>query len=312
MKRQLGASGDFAWAYVIAHEIGHHVQNLRGTERRGRPADPRRSRPRQRALGPDRAPGRLLRRRLGLDRVPRRRPRARRHRGGVQRRRGGRRRPPPAPGRPRASTPTRFTHGSSEQRRRWFDTGYESGRPRRLRHVLGRPGLVSARQRRYDRRDGALLPATKARERDPGVDRRRPRLLRQPRGTARGRPAGGRRPADVRRRGHERHRRARDARPARADDPAGDGERQRPDLPGRAAGARHARHRAARGDHGDHEPARHRPRPAGPRNQDVDASAYGDMQQQIMEALAKHGIDPSTGLPTGDPHCSRPRTTSRS
>src|SRR4029079_780966 len=33
MKRQLGASGDFAWAYVIAHEIGHHVQNLRGTER---------------------------------------------------------------------------------------------------------------------------------------------------------------------------------------------------------------------------------------------------------------------------------------
>jgi predicted metalloprotease len=31
MKRQLGAPGDFAWAYVIAHEVGHHVQNLLGT-----------------------------------------------------------------------------------------------------------------------------------------------------------------------------------------------------------------------------------------------------------------------------------------
>ncbi len=31
MRRQLQAPGDFAWAYVIAHEIGHHVQNLKGT-----------------------------------------------------------------------------------------------------------------------------------------------------------------------------------------------------------------------------------------------------------------------------------------
>jgi predicted metalloprotease len=30
MKRQLGAPGDFAQAYVIAHEVGHHVQNLLG------------------------------------------------------------------------------------------------------------------------------------------------------------------------------------------------------------------------------------------------------------------------------------------
>ena len=30
MQRQLGAPGDFAVAYVIAHEVGHHVQNLLG------------------------------------------------------------------------------------------------------------------------------------------------------------------------------------------------------------------------------------------------------------------------------------------
>jgi uncharacterized protein len=31
MERQLGAKGDFAWAYVIAHEVGHHIQNVDGT-----------------------------------------------------------------------------------------------------------------------------------------------------------------------------------------------------------------------------------------------------------------------------------------
>jgi len=31
LKRKHGASGDFAQAYVLAHEIGHHIQNLEGT-----------------------------------------------------------------------------------------------------------------------------------------------------------------------------------------------------------------------------------------------------------------------------------------
>ncbi|MBQ7998410.1 MAG: neutral zinc metallopeptidase [Bacteroidales bacterium] len=30
MEKSLGAKGDFAWAYVIAHEVGHHVQHLLG------------------------------------------------------------------------------------------------------------------------------------------------------------------------------------------------------------------------------------------------------------------------------------------
>ena len=44
MQRRLGAPGDFALAYVIAHEVGHHVQNLLGINdqvmaRRGRTSE---------------------------------------------------------------------------------------------------------------------------------------------------------------------------------------------------------------------------------------------------------------------------------
>jgi predicted metalloprotease len=40
LSRQLGAPGDFAQAYVIAHEFGHHVQNLLGYTQRVQ-SDPR-------------------------------------------------------------------------------------------------------------------------------------------------------------------------------------------------------------------------------------------------------------------------------
>ena len=38
LKRRHGAPGDFAQAYVIAHEVGHHVQNLLGTSKQVRSA----------------------------------------------------------------------------------------------------------------------------------------------------------------------------------------------------------------------------------------------------------------------------------
>jgi predicted metalloprotease len=36
LRKRLGASGDFAQAYVLTHELGHHVQHLMGTDARVR------------------------------------------------------------------------------------------------------------------------------------------------------------------------------------------------------------------------------------------------------------------------------------
>ncbi|HYG11626.1 MAG TPA: neutral zinc metallopeptidase [Pyrinomonadaceae bacterium] len=127
MRTKLGAPGDFAQAYVIAHEVGHHVQHLLGTmeqvdARRGRLSEAEANRLSvmlelqadfyagvwahyaerrgiiepgdiEEALGAASA--------VGDDRLQRR------GQGYV--------------------VPDSFTHGSSEQRVRWFRRGLESG-----------------------------------------------------------------------------------------------------------------------------------------------------------------------------------------
>ena len=83
---RFGAPGDFAQAYVIAHEIGHHVQNQLGTMREFRPGRGAAGRAAaQRAVGPARAAGRLLCGRLGLLRREAQPARAGRRRGRLAR-----------------------------------------------------------------------------------------------------------------------------------------------------------------------------------------------------------------------------------
>lgn len=128
LSRELGAKGDFAAAYVIAHEVAHHVQNQLGIL-------PQVNRARQQAgeveanrltvrleLQADCFSGVWARsvegllepgdleealnaaRRIGDDHL--------------QKRAG------------RVPQPHTFTHGTSEQRSRWFATGYQSGEVR--------------------------------------------------------------------------------------------------------------------------------------------------------------------------------------
>ncbi|MEM8982730.1 MAG: neutral zinc metallopeptidase [Pseudomonadota bacterium] len=48
--QRMGARGDFSVAYVIAHEVGHHIQTITGTSRQVRSAQARASKTQQNAL----------------------------------------------------------------------------------------------------------------------------------------------------------------------------------------------------------------------------------------------------------------------
>ncbi len=128
LRRRFGAPGDFAQAYVIAHEIGHHVQTLLGIEDQVRQAQgTRRGQANQLSVlmelqadcfagvwghstaqrgileGGDVEEGLNAAAAIGDDRI--------------QQMSGG------------GIMPESFTHGSSEQRVEWFRTGLTSGNP---------------------------------------------------------------------------------------------------------------------------------------------------------------------------------------
>jgi len=129
LKTKFGASGDFAQAYVIAHELGHHVQHLLGTDeqvRRAMQRDPStanqfsvrlelqadcfagvwgRSTEQRKLLDEgDIQEGMNAAASVGDDRI-------------LQK--AG-----------RSANADSFTHGSAAQRMSWFKKGYDSGDPR--------------------------------------------------------------------------------------------------------------------------------------------------------------------------------------
>jgi hypothetical protein len=130
LRRQFGAPGDFAQAYVIAHEIGHHVQGLLGVESQVRRLQERH---------PDQANELSVRMELQADCFAgvwghSTAQRSILERGDVEE--GLRAAAAIGDDRiqqmsGRGVNPESFTHGSSEQRVSWFRRGLESGDPER-------------------------------------------------------------------------------------------------------------------------------------------------------------------------------------
>jgi uncharacterized protein len=128
MQSQLQAGGDFAWAYVIAHEVGHHVQQQLGTseevrrlqQEQGGDANELSVRLELQADCYAGVWARTVYKQGDLEKGDVRE--ALRAAGAVgddrlQRRATG------------SIDPDSFTHGTSEQRRSWFESGYADGDP---------------------------------------------------------------------------------------------------------------------------------------------------------------------------------------
>ncbi|HEY1130978.1 MAG TPA: neutral zinc metallopeptidase [Roseateles sp.] len=131
MQRRLGGGGDFAYAYVIAHEVGHHVQTLLGVSAKVNEA-------RRRGQNVQGDGGLLVRQELQADCLA-----------GVWANRSEKKlqwlesgdveealNTATAIGDDRLQkqlqghvVPDAFSHGTSEQRVRWFRAGFESGDP---------------------------------------------------------------------------------------------------------------------------------------------------------------------------------------
>ncbi|HEX8344201.1 MAG TPA: neutral zinc metallopeptidase [Actinoplanes sp.] len=138
LAQQLGAPGEFAQPYVLAHEYGHHVQDLLGTEaqmRREQQRDPDNANKlsvklelqadcyagawAKNATSTDTAGGQKIFKSLtqddiqqGLDTA------AKIGDDTLQKQSGGQ------------INPAEFTHGTSAQRQEWFGHGYEAGDPK--------------------------------------------------------------------------------------------------------------------------------------------------------------------------------------
>ncbi|NWG72459.1 MAG: neutral zinc metallopeptidase [Parvularculaceae bacterium] len=130
LSQRFGAPGDFAAAYVVAHEVGHHVQTITGVADKVRRAQARASQEEGNAL--------QVRMELQADCYA-----------GVWAHQAQKQRDFLEPGdieeglraaaaigddtlqrgAGRRVTPESFTHGTSEQRQQWFYRGYKNGDP---------------------------------------------------------------------------------------------------------------------------------------------------------------------------------------
>nr|BFE75116.1 hypothetical protein GCM10020092_084170 [Actinoplanes digitatis] len=135
---QLGAPGEFAQPYVLAHEYGHHVQDLLGTEaemRRAQQRDPGNANAlsvklelqadcyagawAKNATGTDDKSGKKIFKSIGQEDIQQGLDTAAKIGDDALQQRGG-----------GDVNPAEFTHGTSAQRQAWFSRGYESGSPK--------------------------------------------------------------------------------------------------------------------------------------------------------------------------------------